>query len=104
MQFEMMPDEDNLGLLGWLCPAQRDLSFPPPTAQYGADSFYYGLRRFDDNNYYNYFWRSSANNSIFYDPTITYVPWVKYDGSSCGNASPSAAYYNQPTPLPAPST
>ena len=94
MQFEMMPDEITWAYSDGYVLRNVIYLFPPPTAQYGADNYYYGLPSFDDNNYYNYFWRSSANNSIFYDPTITYVPWVKYDGSSYGNASPSAAYYN----------
>lgn len=94
MQFEMMPED-----LAW---AYSDgyvvrsviYLFPPPASQYGGENYYYGLPSFDDNNYYNFFWRSPSNNSIFYDPTITYAPWAKHDGSSYGNASATGAYYN----------
>lgn len=35
--------------------------------------------------------RSSALNKSYYDPSITYRPWVKADGTSFPNASPTAA-------------
>ena len=38
------------------------------------------------------------NNSVFYDPTITYKPWVKYDGTPYAAASTTAALYNPVSP------
>lgn len=107
MQFEMMPEElitfypnaKYLNELAWYY-GQAYASpnivylFPPPNDQYNGYNYWAAVPSFDDRSYHNFFRRSSANNNIFYDPTITYTPWVKHDGSSYGNASPTAAYYN----------
>lgn len=108
MQFEMMPDD----LTIFPVPAYSNTPlgvylFPPPatTNVYGSNLMYGSgyaslilVPSFDDNNFHNYYKRSSANNSVFYDPTITYIPWVKYDGSSYGNASPTAAPFSPVNP------
>ena len=100
MQFEMMPEDlvvfyPNAKYLSyyWGSPNIVYL-FPPPDNQYGGSNYYAAIPAFDDNSYHNFFRRSSANNSVFYDPTITYTPWSKYDGSPYPNASATAAYYN----------
>ena len=103
MQFEMMPDdltiwpgENPIGDLGY-----GVYLFPPPNRTiYGSDIYGQNntnwrlIPTFSDTNFHNYYKRSAANNTIFYDPSITYTPWVKYDGTSYGNASPSAAPYH----------
>jgi type IV pilus assembly protein PilY1 len=38
--------------------------------------------------------RSSQANTIFYDPSITYVPWVDSQGNSFPNASTTCALHN----------
>lgn len=85
MQFEIMPDE-NRYLAYYL--------FPRPSNLYGAGTYTNRIPNFDDDNVHNFFLRSSANNSVFYNPDLTYVPWSNANGSSMPNANPSAAYYN----------
>ena len=79
MQFEMMPESLTvINQLGW--PAIVYL-FPPRDSQYGDKNYAAAIPVFDDKSYHNFFRRSPANNSVFYDPTITYTPWTKQDGS-----------------------
>lgn len=85
MQFEVMPDE-NRGYAYYL--------FPRPSGLYGAGVYLERVPTFDDYNVHNYYLRSAANNSVFYNPDIEYIPWSNADGSSMPNANPSAAYYN----------
>lgn len=102
MQFEMMPEElvvfyPDAKYLGyyWGSPNIAFL-FPPPNLQYGGSlgNYWVAIPAFDDTSYHNFFRRSPANNSVFYDPTITYSRWTKYDGSLYDKALPTAAYYN----------
>jgi type IV pilus assembly protein PilY1 len=96
MQFEMMPDT----LTYTNDPYGRDwvVYLFPPKDVYGGGTYERRIPSFDDSNYHNYFKRSPYNNSVFYDPTITYKPWVKYDGTPYAAASTTAALYNPATP------
>ena len=96
MQFEMMPDT----LTYTNDPYGRDwvVYLFPPKDVYGGGTYEPRIPSFDDSNYHNYFKRSPYNNSVFYDPTITYKPWVKYDGTPYAAASTTAALYNPVTP------
>ena len=98
MQFEMMPEDLIIfSDAKYFYPVGRPVIvylFPPPNNQYNGLNYSAAIPAFDDQSYHNFFRRSSANNNIFYDPTITYTPWVRHDGSSYGNASATAAYYN----------
>ncbi len=99
MQFEMMPDDlvifpDNATTASQL----GTYLFPPPNRTiYGSDTYGWGnasqvlIPAFTDTSFQSFYKRSSYNNNVFYDPTITYTPWVKYDGTSYGNVTPSAA-------------
>lgn len=85
MQFEVMPDD----IRGWAY-----YLFPRPSSLYGAGVYTNRVPTFDDYNVHNYYLRSAANNSIFYNPDIDYTPWSNPDGSSMPDANPNAAYYN----------
>ena len=91
MQFEMMPEDLIIfSDAKYFYPVGRPVIvylFPPPNNQYNGLNYSAAIPAFDDQSYHNFFRRSSANNNIFYDPTITYTPWVRHDGSSYGNAS-----------------
>lgn len=99
MQFEMMPDDlvifpDNATTASQL----GTYLFPPPNRTiYGSDTYGWGnasqvlIPAFTDTSFQSFYKRSSYNNNVFYDPTITYTPWVRYDGTSYGNVTPSAA-------------
>ncbi|PPC77735.1 pilus assembly protein [Pokkaliibacter plantistimulans] len=85
MQWEFMPDSD-LYYSYYL--------FPRPDSVYGGATYTNQVPSFSDTNLSSVHDRSSNNNAVFYNPYITYTPWKAYDGSSMGNASPTAAYYN----------
>ena len=40
------------------------------------------------------YYRTPSINTSYYDPAVTYQPWVKADGSLYPNAVPSAAYHH----------
>jgi|APMI01.1.fsa_nt_gi type IV pilus assembly protein PilY1 len=98
MQFEMMPDSLTIFPtydFGWTWGYRYGVYlFPPPNQVYGGDIYPPVIPTFDDANYHNFFKRSATNNTLFYDPTLTYTPWAKYDGSSYGNVSVTAAPFN----------
>lgn len=89
MQWEVMPDE-NLYFGSYV--------FPRPNNLYGGVTYSNQIANFDDDNVHNFFTRSSANNAVFYNPDVTYVPWSNADGTSMGNASPTNALYNPAIP------
>ncbi|HRP95733.1 MAG TPA: PilC/PilY family type IV pilus protein [Rhodocyclaceae bacterium] len=88
MMWDVMPDERVHFSMYYL--------FPHPAKDpYGGDGPYNRrVPHFGDGNLFNYYLRSAHNNTVFYDPAITYRPWAKHDGTSYGNASPTAAPYN----------
>ena len=87
MHWEAMPDSLTY----------TDYLFPPPSHVYGKPNYSDGNEKivaFDDTSSTNTRVRSWYNNKVHYNPSITYTPWVKYDGTSFGNANPSRARYN----------
>ncbi len=89
MQWEVMPDEN------------RNFSsyvFPRPGNLYGGVTYANQIANFDDDNVHNFFTRSSANNAVFYNPDVNYVPWSNADGTSMGNANVNNALYNPAIP------
>lgn len=89
MQWDVMPDENKY----W-----TTYVFPRPDGVYGGNGYSNRVPNFDDNNIHNFFERSPTNNSVFYNPDVSYVPWSNADGTSMGNASPTAARYNPSLP------
>jgi len=89
MQWEVMPDE-NMYFTVHL--------FPRPSGLYGGTDYSNQVPNFDDNNLHNFFERSPTNNAVFYNPDVTYTPWSNANGTSMGNANPSAALYNPNIP------
>lgn len=87
MHWEAMPDSLTY----------TDYLFPPPSHVYGKPNYSDGNEKivaFDDTSSTNTRVRSWYNNKVHYNPSITYTPWVKYDGTSFGNADPTRARYN----------
>ncbi|RKZ83848.1 MAG: pilus assembly protein PilY, partial [Gammaproteobacteria bacterium] len=84
MHWEFMPEENRRWTL---------FVFPRPASVYGGADYNNQLPNFDDTNIHNFFGRSS-NNTIFYNPDTTYLPWSNPDGTSMGDATPTAALYN----------
>lgn len=85
MQWEVMPDQ-NLYFSYYL--------FPRPSNVYGGSTYTNQVPDFEDDNLHNFYGRSAKNNAVFYNPEVEYIPWARADGTSFGNANPSAAYYN----------
>jgi type IV pilus assembly protein PilY1 len=95
MQFEVMPDDQ--------IQRQTYYLYPPNAKVYGNGGVYNNnIPAFDiTNNPYGALVRSPAINTIYYDPSITYMPWTRADGSLFPNANPTCAPNN---PVPADGT
>jgi type IV pilus assembly protein PilY1 len=90
MQFEFMPSEDIV--------ANGYFVFPRPDQPYGGSTYANRVPGFNDNNIHNVFYRSPGNNKVFYDPLVTYLPWVKADNDPWQDADPEHAAYNPADP------
>ena len=84
MQWEYMPDGITFNYH----------MFPRPVGLYGGTSYPNRVPLFWDDSLFNFFLRSSHNNSVFYNPDTTYRPWVAGDGEEMAEADPECAYYN----------
>lgn len=107
MHFEIMPDDyikAALVGLGYSAGAHwyitnRSYSpyyvYPRDAGVYGADDYTNAVPTFGDNRY-NSFARSPVNNTVYYNPSITYKPWYGVDSQkkTFSNSPPSAAWNN----------
>lgn len=104
MHAEVMPDDymyTNLSSTGtsagWVFWA-----YPRATLVYGGSDYNNNVASFQDdagaaNNTERAFarlFRSPQVNTVYYNPAITYTPWVNADGSLMDPADPAAAYHN----------
>jgi type IV pilus assembly protein PilY1 len=85
MQWEIMPDQNMYYTI---------YVFPNPANLYGGAIYSNQIPDFNDSNIHNVFSRSPQNNTVFYNPTISYVPWRDSNSASLGDITPSAAPYN----------
>ncbi|WLD58860.1 PilC/PilY family type IV pilus protein [Salinispirillum sp. LH 10-3-1] len=86
MRFELMPDD--------IIYSTARFIFPRADNVYGTGAYNNRVPTVDANDPYNAFSRSSQTNTVYYDPSITYTPWVKHDGSLYPNAAASCALHN----------
>lgn len=86
MQFEILPDS--------LTSSNAYFLFPRPSSPYGGSTYDKAYLGLDDTQDRNVTLRSSARNVLFYNPTVTYQPWRKADGSSYPNIDPASAPYD----------
>jgi type IV pilus assembly protein PilY1 len=85
MQWEIMPESLTAALF----------VFPQTINVYGTPTdAYQNLVPTVDDHIYNRVSRSPQTNKIYYNPQITYKPWIKYDGTFYPNANPTNAYHN----------
>lgn len=84
MHWEGMPD--NITYFSYL--------YPRPSGLYGGSDYPNQVPDFDAANIYNKLMRSPYNNKVYYNPAVTYSPWVQQNGVSWGNASITCAPYN----------
>ncbi len=86
MQFEIMPDDYTLQSTYFV--------FPRANNTYGSSDYSNYVVTVDNNNAYNALARSPQVNTIYYNPSITYLPWSRSDGTLYPNATPSCALHN----------
>lgn len=90
MHWETMPDNGVTYKLSTSIPNLLMWLYPRVTGLHGGTD--YGntrIPRFTGN--LAAFIRSAHNNTVYYNPAITYRPWVNADGSEMPNAPPNAA-------------
>lgn len=86
MQFEILPDS--------LTSSNTYFLFPRPSNPYKGSSYKNAYLGLDDEKNANVTLRSSTRNVLFYNPSVTYQPWRKADGSSYGNIDATKASYD----------
>ena len=92
---------DDSGSMGWeLMPDSLSSSISrtsfPTSSRWGRDNVfntYFDPTRVNVNKM-----RSVAVNTMYYDPTVRYLPWANSDGSFKANASPTCAHYDPMSP------
>ena len=90
MQFEVTPDD----YVFWDNHHGVPFVYPRADKVYGSSDYNNNAATVDNNSAYNALVRSSQYNKNYYNPAVTYRPWVKADGSSYPSADPSRAYHN----------
>lgn len=85
MHFEIMPED--------LIKREARYVFPRADGVYGGGDYTNTVPDVD-NNVYNAVARSPQQNTIYYNPGITYRPWSRADGSLFPDASPTCALHN----------
>ncbi len=72
--------------------------YPRPSGLYGGSDYANYVPDFGAANIYNMLMRSPYNNKVYYNPAVTYSPWVQQNGVSWGDASITCAPYNPQLP------
>lgn len=85
MHFEIMPED--------LIISDTRYIFPRANGVYGGGDYDNRVPDVTDNAY-NAVARSPQNNTIYYNPGVTYLPWSYADGSLFPNASTTCALHN----------
>ncbi|MCA0894428.1 pilus assembly protein [Microbulbifer agarilyticus] len=78
--------------------------FPRADGIYGSDDGNNYVPTVDDNDSFNALTRSPQFNKTYYDPSVTYKPWIKSDGSQYPNATPACAPHNPENTATCPGT
>lgn len=86
MHFELMPGE--------LIISSTRYIFPRADGVYGGGDYGNRVPTVDNNSAFNARSRSPQINTLYYNPSVTYDPWVKWDGTPYPNADPSCAWHN----------
>ena len=86
MQFELMPEQNILGDARYV--------YPRADGIYGGSDYSNYVVTVDDNNGFNARSRSPQINTVYYNPSVTYEPWIKGDGSYYPDADIDCAPHN----------
>lgn len=98
MQFEIMPDDYTY--TKWLWSGWQWIGgssifvYPRADKVYGTSDYNNAVATVDWTNPYAAVARSPQVNTMYYNPGITYFPWVDSNGNSLGNASATCALHN----------
>ena len=68
--------------------------FPRADGVYGSGDYDNEVPTVDDTSAFNALTRSPQYNKTYYDPSVTYTPWVKHDGTLYPNSTPTCAWHN----------
>lgn len=68
--------------------------YPPVDDVYGEGNYDKWVPSFEEGFAYSAALRSPGVNAVYYDPSKTYKPWRKPDGTAYPAADPDAAYHN----------
>ncbi|MDO8825283.1 pilus assembly protein [Methylophaga sp.] len=94
MMFEITPDE-----LAFLINSPQSITgfvYPRANSVYGSDysQSFVQVATVDDNNAYNARTRSPQFNASYYNPSVTYNPWTRYNNNLFPAASITCARHN----------
>ena len=92
MRFEIMP-ESNIALASRFVYPRADDTYQVRGAEYQNN-----VPTFDESDPYNAYSRSPQSNKLYYNPSVTYRPWVKADGTRMADALPNLAPDNPAFP------
>jgi type IV pilus assembly protein PilY1 len=95
MQFEIMPDDY---VFFNVTNGSATFVFPRAKGVYGGSDYENRVATVDANVGFTALTRSPQVNTIYYNPAITYTPWVKADGSLYPAADPGCALHNPERP------
>ena len=105
MQFEVMPDDYTY--TAWLWTGTEWVGgtsfyvYPRANGIYGSSDYSNAVATVDWTNPYAAIVRSPQVNTVYYNPSITYSPWVDSSGVSLGNANTACALHNPRRPTAA---
>nr|WP_158217351.1 PilC/PilY family type IV pilus protein [Microbulbifer agarilyticus] len=85
MHFEITPENFRNG---------TSYIFPRANGIYGSNDGDNRIPTVADDDPFNALTRSPQFNKTYYDPSITYKPWIKYDGTVYPDAVPECAWHN----------
>ena len=86
MHFELLPDS--------IIEQNARYIFPRADDVYGASDYNNYVPTVENGVAYNALSRSPQINKSYYDPSVTYKPWVAASGASFPNATPGCAWHN----------
>jgi len=84
MHWEIMPDDY----------VYTAYTFPRASGIYGGGDYDNIIPTFEDNDPLNALTRSPQVNSVYYNPSISYLPWSNEDGSLYSNANITCSDHN----------